>query len=279
MTKELHKPQSKQCILFKQDHTVTVVTPVGGLMISLEVYRRLDGKYAIAIATRLERRGTVLLTDHAVRLDAYDQYVPHGILSKALRKIHRISNSIATSIHYHYHYSGAEISELQIATMVRKLVENTTKVVAQCKEENDAVEFLKDVEDCEFTPIDSITPLINNDCIILTAKQDNLDVKITWKYLDNLITVDDLGTLVTKKVLQVGIDNYIAYQIELDELTDYTLLEATEAAILSIRKSDIDLEKEVISVLTEELLNTVITNLDRLVVSAAVWNKDKGNKK
>lgn len=163
--------------------------------------------------------------------------------------------------------------------MVRKLVENTTKVVAQCKEENDAVEFLKDVEDCEFTPIDSITPLINNDCIILTAKQDNLDVKITWKYLDNLITVDDLGTLVTKKVLQVGIDNYIAYQIELDELTDYTLLEATEAAILSIRKSDIDLEKEVISVLTEELLNTVITNLDRLVVSAAVWNKDKGNKK
>ena len=279
MTKELHKPQSKQCIRFKQDHTVTVVTPVGGLMISLEVYRRLDGKYAIAIATRLERRGTVLLTDHAVKLDAYDQYVPHGILSKALRKIHRISNSIATSIHYHYRYSGAEISELQIATMVRKLVENTTKVVAQCKEENDAVEFLKDVEDCEFTPIDSITPLINNDCIILTAKQDNLDVKITWKYLDNLITVDDLGTLVTKKVLQVGIDNYIAYQIELDELTDYTLLEATEAAILSIRKSDIDLEKEVISVLTEELLNTVITNLDRLVVSAAVWNKDKGNKK
>ena len=62
-------------------------------------------------------------------------------------------------------------------------------------------------------------------------------------------------------------------------MTDYTLLEATEAAILSIRKSDIDLEKEVISVLTEELLNTVITNLDRLVVSAAVWNKDKGNKK
>ena len=29
----------------------------------------------------------------------------------------------------------------------------------------------------------------------------------------------------------------------------------------------------------EELLNTIITNLDRLVVSAAVWNKDKGNKK